>query len=565
MKKETLLFALLSFLFFVNNTTNAQAPNKLWGRCGGGSLFDYSKSVSTDNSGNIFITGFFYSPFINIGGHLLNNSHSDSTSDVFLAKYDANGNMLWASSFGGTNYDEAYCVTTDPAGDVYMSGSFSNEISFGGITLSSNQTGFGVNIFIAKFDTYGTALWARSAGGSYIGDGSAYGCTCDGEGNVFITGYFQGKIVFGQDTLNSNFSRSMFLAKYDANGNYLWSKQNDRINDNAYAEATSAACDIGGDVFVTGSYRDTVLVGGYTLIADSGTEVFVVKYGAGGNVVWAESSHGCGSGYGGFSNSIASDVAGNTFITGFFQSASISFGNYLLTNSDPSAVHNPDIFIVGYNADGSVHWAKGVGNDDPDCVFGITTDSISNVFVTGMFTSSPVIFGNDTLITCGSGGDAFLVKYDAFGNEQWATNFCGNVGAVVGGSVSTDAIGNIYVTGYFDAPVFIFGNDTLRNCINDNNPDVYLVKFDGSSPMHIDGTDDFISHNPYPNPATDKLNIDLPLNAVIEIFSLDGQLLTKIQNNRSGTTIDLSSFPAGVFIVKATTDKGLLIKEFIKK
>ena len=111
-------------------------------------------------------------------------------------------------------------------GILYLTGSFYNTVNFGSSTLTSRGWR---DIFIAKFDTAGNAVWAKQGGGKGSDDYS-YGITTDSNGNVFATGYFQDTAFFETDTLIADIdpfgdAREIFIAKYNPAGSLLWAKQ----------------------------------------------------------------------------------------------------------------------------------------------------------------------------------------------------------------------------------------------------------------------------------------------------------------------------------------------------
>jgi len=109
----------------------------IWSKRFGGSSWDYGNSVFVDSSGNVYITGIFDSSTIDFGGGALANAYA-GYSDIFLAKFDSNGNHLWSKRFGGSNSDEGYFVSVDSSGNVYGTRVFyGNNIDFGGCPLSS--------------------------------------------------------------------------------------------------------------------------------------------------------------------------------------------------------------------------------------------------------------------------------------------------------------------------------------------------------------------------------------------------------------------------------------------
>src|SRR5262249_15588623 len=131
------------------------------------------------------------------------------------------GNVLWAKGATGTNMDEALGVSTDPFGNIFVTGYFASDtLTLGTISLTD------VGVFIAKYDSAGNILWAKSAGGTSIGRSIA----TDSQGNVIVTGDFRSStITFGATTLvnaDQQFpTPDYFIVKYDSSGNALWAKR----------------------------------------------------------------------------------------------------------------------------------------------------------------------------------------------------------------------------------------------------------------------------------------------------------------------------------------------------
>ena len=319
------------------------APNGtvLWGNSAGTAGYDRGSCVSTDTSGNVFITGYFSSPTITFDTTILTNAGG---GDIFIAKYDAAGNVLWAKSAGGTNSDYGQSVSTDASGNVYVTGYFgSPTITFGTTTLTNaGITGNSKDIFVAKYDASGTVLWATSVGGTSYDSGNSI-CT-DANGNVYLTGYFNSAtITFDTTTLTnaSAGSEDIFIAKYDATGNVLWAKS---AGTPGYDRGNSVSTDTSGNVYVTGNFGSLTITFGTTTLTNAGfTNIFLTKYDAAGNVIWAKSAGGTFYDLG---NSICTDVNGNVYLTGYFQSATITLGTTSLTNA--SSGGTSDVFTAKY-------------------------------------------------------------------------------------------------------------------------------------------------------------------------------------------------------------------------
>jgi len=451
MKNLYTLF-ILSLIIFPG--VYAQSPNWLWAKSAGGANGDAGYGISTDASGNILVTGYFEGYSITFGTTTITGA---GYSDVFVVKHDASGNVQWAKSAGGTGDDMGLSISTDASGNVLVTGYFASpSITFGTTTLTNANTNGTADIFVVKYDASGNVLWAKSAGGT--GDDMGLSISTDASGNVLATGRFAGSsITFGTTTLSNAGSTDIFVVKYDAGGNVLWAKS---AGGASYDYGYGISTDFSGNVLVTGSFWGTSITFGSTTLTNAGSgtnDIFVVKYDTSGNVLWAKGAGGTDSdvGYG-----ITTDATGNVLATGYFMSPSITFGTTALSLSSAGS---SDIFIVKYDASGNVLWAKSTGGTDQDFGQSLTINASGNVLLAGYFRSSSITFGSTTLTNAGSAtDDIFIVKYDANGNVLWAKSAGGTDGDV-GYGISTDAIGNILVTGRFDSPSINFGTTTLTN------------------------------------------------------------------------------------------------------
>jgi hypothetical protein len=377
------------------------AGNVLWARSAGGNADDYGQNVTTDASGNVYITGYFVSSTITFGSTTLINT---GNADIFIAKYDDTGNVLWAKSVGGTGIGYGYSVCTDASGSVFITGHFtSTSIIFGTTTLTNVG---GADVFIAKYDTNGNVLWAKSAGGNTNDYGASV--STDGIGNLYVLGYFDSpSITFGSTTLTNTGSYDVFIAKYDANGSLIWAKSVGGTGDDKGNSITTDASD---NVYVTGSFGSPTIPFGSTIlnnaISTGSSDIFIAKYEAAGTVLWAKALGGTSSDFG---SSVTTDASGNVFMSGRFTSLDMTFDSNTLNNAG-----NFDILIVEYDAIGTALWANSAGGNGADYGFSVATDASGNLYMSGRFNSSAIIFGSSTLTNAGT-TDIFIAKYTGTG------------------------------------------------------------------------------------------------------------------------------------------------------
>ncbi|MDD4309565.1 MAG: SBBP repeat-containing protein, partial [Candidatus Cloacimonetes bacterium] len=355
---------------------------------------------------------------------------------------------IWAKQAGGTVYDYGQAIATDINGNSYVTGYFYGAATFGSTMLVSS--GGSADIFIAKLDSSGNFLWAKQAGGTSFDHG--YCISTDSNGNCYVTGYFYGTAIFGATTLTSNGSSGygdIFIAKLDANGNYLWVKQaGGTSNDIGYGIAT----DSNGNSYVTGYFAGTATFGTTSLTSSGGYDIFIAKLDTNGNYLWAKKAGGTSTDEG---NGIATDSSGNSYVTGYFNGTA-TFGTTTLTSNGSSY---SDIFIAKLDTNGNYLWAKNAGGTSGDYGYGISTDSSGNSYVTGYFNGTATFV--TTSLTSSGSNDIFIAKLDTDGNYQWAKK-AGSASDDYGYGIATDSSGNSYVTGSFLGTA-TFGSTSLVN------------------------------------------------------------------------------------------------------
>ena len=326
---------------------------------------------------------------IYVAGYFVNTvafntfSHSSSgQNDIFIAKLDFAGNAIWLNKAGGTSFDEPAAIYCDNS-HIYLTGSFTNTATFGSFTLTSSGSN-DKEVFVAKYDLGGTCIWAKSAGGS--GDDRGYDIAKDYSNNLAVSGYFNTMASFGSNSVTSIGFHDAFIAKYDDNGNNIWvSRGGSKGND----IGKSVGFDQFDNYYVAGDIGDTAMFGSYTVLDNGYGNVYVSKYNSSGVCQWARGG-GSSSGDGLIDLSVRPDD-GNCYVTGFIN-GSASFGSTFL-----SGIGSNDVFVLRYNSSGNIIFGIKLGGTNYDQGKAIAADEGSGVIYLSGEYSGTVNIGTNSL------------------------------------------------------------------------------------------------------------------------------------------------------------------------
>ncbi len=393
-------------------------------------------AITDDGFGNTFFTG--YQTMVVDGPTYIEKKF------LVIAKF-GQGNLLWKKILGGlpeNNNSAGTGIVTNPAGNIYITGYFENALQLGRFQLQGIG---GRDIFLAKFTSDGLLVWWRKAGGG--GADEANGITLDAQGNIFLTGSISGTVNFGDITSSSSTS-DFFLAKYDGNGTPLWVERAD--TENGWSKGRKIHTDNNGNISVLGEFDEDVMLENTSLNANSEwNEHFIAKFTDGGNLLWTEQLWGSQPLQ---TVDIATDVSGNTFVTGSFYTNVVIGSSTLNTYNGYEAA-----FIAKFSAIGNVLYARQTGSQNSFVHYSsrsISTDADGNSYITGY--RLPQNASND---------DLWVRKYNAGGWVVWTkiNQFSQNAGDAMSGVIQADGDGNVYVTGNLSGNPVYLDNLVLSN------------------------------------------------------------------------------------------------------
>lgn len=469
-----------SFIITSNDYTTDVFINKfnasgkfIWAKRIGGKGYDEGTSIAIDAEQNLYITGLFEdsADFDPSGGEEILVS-TENSQDVFVAKYNLLGDLIWARSMGGNSFDIGKSIHIDKFGNVLVSGYFVDVADFNpksGHYFLSAQGYF--DAFLMKLNKNGALQWARGFGGPYYD--ISYSVSSDLSGNIYLAGQFQDTLIYqvvAPNKLASQGADDMFIIKLNTLGNVLWAKS---MGGSQTDIAYSIAVDKNYNIYSTGQFQATVDFdpgNGISNLSALKTDVFISKLDSGGNFLWAKSFKS--TSYSGIGNGfdIDFDNFDNVCLAGLF-SNTFDFDpdttTFLLNSSGSSGV-----FVAKLSAEGAFVWAvnyAAMGN------ITLTIDRKQNIYLTGEFKGS-VDFNPGILVFtlyAGNDYDAYILKLSSLPD---------GAGSISGLTLQCPGTIAIYsIPPAFGASYYIWSLPDEAQIIEGQNTNTISVKFGTAS------------------------------------------------------------------------------------
>lgn len=445
----------------------------VWQAGFGGLGIDSPRAIAVGPAGEVYICGYIEGE-TDFGGSV-GKKKSAGKSDAFVAKFNPDGKLAWAKTWGAAREDIANAIAVK--GDkVVVAGSFLDEITIDSFTKKSAGSD---DLFIAAFDKDGNVDWLWTAGG--IDSDGVNAITATPDGGWVVGGSFKDslEITTGAKpaSMKSKGGTDALLIKLAPGGDTEWVKQFGGRYDDTILHL---AADANSNVFVQGVFKDVADWGGQELKAGGGSDndVVLAKYDTNGDHVWSQRF---GNAFNEVAGGVAVDPAGNVTMAGSFENkGSISFGD----KDDHVSLGEADVFVARFGNDGKLQWAKTFGGDRIDVGYDVAVDQAGNAIVTGWFEGTVQFGPGRTVSTKNLNKDVFVVKLNAKGDTVWLQTF-GEKDHDQGRAIAVDDKGNAYVTGLYrfklsllDPPVeqALDLNDPVLS--KAPKPDVFVVKLE---------------------------------------------------------------------------------------
>ena len=514
------------------------------------------------NGTDVIVTGAFGSASLKIGSHTLYCAGRD---DIFIARFNAAGDCLWAAGFGGTSDETGKAVAADSQGNIYLAGSFSSRsITFGKHTLQNKGDKDG---FLVKINPGKEVEWALGIGSG--SDDEVTAIAIDSHDNIYVTG---------------NVSRDeIFTIKIDTGGNILWERRGAADGGFKFVTANSIAVDDDNNCYITGGFYEKLVFDGNNTIVSSLNQqhghpennAFIAKYDQDGNFIDA--------------------VAIDDFYIG--KSICFSFNSLYVGGERMEygmgwgwPLAHSEIFLGRYTTALNEVWLRSAGGlnhyQSLDLPNDISVDEKGNIYQTGSFFSEGIKFGPDSLENIFNKEyfhrQVFIFKYDSLGNALWG-RAAGNVHCDIGKSIQVVSEDTYYLSGTYESGQIEFGTHVLTNnsivrlaYVHLKPPREYRNTFvflamHNSNPTSVTPVNDKGRPHLYPNPAGDFVSVDiggLPRKGgQVSVFSIDGKMVKMLPVNpgENLVRIDIRSLQRGVYLFKIAVDDNVSTHRILKK
>lgn len=223
-------------------------------------------NIATDNAGYIYMCTSISQT---VGMNIVLGSYSfpgrgDYDEDIFIIKYNTNGDIVWATRAGGNNIDRPYGIAVDDAGYIYNTGHFTDTATFSSTQLVANSANT-PQLYLSKYDSAGILQFVTTpklgGSGTWLDVQVAY------DGYLYLGGEVSDTTTFGNDTIKANSTNNGVLAKYDTTGKTIWVRQ---VAPGVHTNVSKVAVDQNNDVYANVVYNTPS----------------VLKYRSSGNLIW---------------------------------------------------------------------------------------------------------------------------------------------------------------------------------------------------------------------------------------------------------------------------------------
>ncbi|MCB0754090.1 MAG: hypothetical protein H6603_01410 [Flavobacteriales bacterium] len=523
---------LWSLLFCLQFSVSAQQFD--WAKSIGGLGTDVARDLTVDQDGNVIVVGSF-SGSANVDGTWMSG---DGVLEAFVAKFTANGDLLWTRVITGPGEDMARGVVTEDDGTIYVVGHFTDTVTF---NISQTDTAAvkgkgGKDLFIAKYSADGEFIWYITGGGDE--DDTATDIDrYPWSGKLYVSGGFQDRGVFGTAQALSSGRTDALLLKIDADGNVHWAKSGGGpehdVASAVTVDQTNESIFIAGDFYLEAEFGETQLQ------SVGSSDMFLARYDEDGNQIWVQSNGGTNVDV---ATDIGVDLNNMVYVCGYYQ-----LTTHFQSHSQTALGYN-DVFLAQFNPDGNCNWLSSAGSNALDNCLGMDVAWDGTTYMCGMF-EDEMFAGN--LSVPGTGYDVFVLKHDPNGQPQYIKT-AGSTSSDFGMAACLAPDKSLFISGYY----FYYADFDDVTIGNAENGDAFVARLTGIVGMEdaedLDGS--CFQFDPQSNSIISLCELEgnwTLINALGQVVD-SGVLETHETINISGT---------GVFLLVIDSDAGIFTKK----
>jgi hypothetical protein len=476
MKARYLVAAVILYTLLAGSALADTAPvSPLYTKQFGSSQIDYARKVVADDAGHVYVAGSTHGAFGATSQGTLNTNQGGA--DAFVAKFDAQGTLLWVTQFGSAADDFIEGLALDKDGFLYVAGwtEGSMPVGFHQPASPGNNNAGGKDAFVAKIsaaerydaagkvDLGGTIFWIQQFGSAE--DDYASSVATDKSGSIFVAGSTEGSI--DKSTAPGGFSNA-FLFKFEPVGGawitrVQFNAGTEPVDTHAYAVTVDSVSSVYNEsVYVTGlasgNKSGSLFVAKYT---DQCTFVKLVTL----NYPGSENNTDVG-------RAIVTDRVGNVIVAGSTLGA---FDGHPWSGQE-------DVFVVKYTASLNKRWSIQYGTASNDAAYGVSVDDYDSILVTGV-TGLPAGPGLDGKPFLGA-SDIFLTRIATNDGRRIYTRQIGTTAQDWAYGVTVAPSGHIYLAGATEGAM---GNPVSGSI------DAVLIQYDKDGPVPTPVTDFYIN------------------------------------------------------------------------
>ncbi len=463
-------------------------PGDGWALTWGGAVIDTGFGVEVDGLGNIYVTGAFDSIVDFDPGPGVETHSSAGLADVFLSKFDTQGNFQWVRTWGGPgDRDQGRELAISDNGDIYVCGWFTDTADFDpGPGIDEKESNGSWDSWLCKYNPDGDYLWGRTWGSNF--KDHCYDVAVDGLGDVYVRGSFETTVDFdpgpGEEWRTSESPWfDTYMSKFNPDGEFqwvvTWGSSYSPYPYGFWGNVLAVAND-------NSIYAATGFIGSYDFDPGPGIEMHtssgkydaaISKFNSDGDFLWARS-------WGGpqrdLCTGVCVDNTGVISVTGVFcETVDFDPGPGIVTYTSNG---NEDLFLARYNSTGIFISAVAWGGPDDEYSFKVDIDDDGNSLIAGSYQET-VDFdpgpGSDTYTASGV-YDYFITKYDSSGayvwTRVWGSDEYPSYPWEVARGLAVDAAGYSYITGSFAGTFDFDPGPGIDEHSSNDELDVFLIK-----------------------------------------------------------------------------------------